>query len=310
MDSLSQLLAMLAPLCAVNLHCRFAGRWEADHQQLAPGVVPWHVVLHGEARLMVEGRNVDVCAGDVLLLPHGSPHLLQSLVEWGQIVPALKHDNGILTEVRSPAKGAAVEVLCGEFDFGPHSGWLFAHESRLIHLQTNHWQACPELEMLLMMLVRESLGSLPGNATIAKGLADTLLALILRLLLALHEPPAGLLRLMSNKRLAPALLAVIADPAHPWTLETMAERCFLSRATFARYFARSYPLTPQAWLSQLRMAMASQLLITHAGLTIDAIAERCGFLSLSSFSKGFKRLYGVSPAQYRKRRTHLLTPQP
>lgn len=203
MDSLSQLLAMLAPTCAVNLHCRFAGRWEAGHDQLAPGVVPWHVVLHGEARLVVEGRHVDVRAGDVLLLPHGSPHLLQSLVEWGQVVPALKHDNGILTEVRSPAKGEAVEVLCGEFDFGPHSGWLFAHESHLIHLQTNHWQACPELEMLLMMLVRESLGSLPGNATIAKGLADTLLALILRLLLSLHEPPAGLLRLMSNKRLAP-----------------------------------------------------------------------------------------------------------
>lgn len=45
MDSLSHLLALLAPRCEVNLHCRFGGRWQAGHQQMRSGVVPWHVVL-------------------------------------------------------------------------------------------------------------------------------------------------------------------------------------------------------------------------------------------------------------------------
>ena len=31
MDSLSHLLALLAPRCEVNLHCRFGGRWQAGH---------------------------------------------------------------------------------------------------------------------------------------------------------------------------------------------------------------------------------------------------------------------------------------
>ena len=44
MDSLSHLLALLAPRCEVNLHCRFGGRWQAGHQQMRSGVVPWHVV--------------------------------------------------------------------------------------------------------------------------------------------------------------------------------------------------------------------------------------------------------------------------
>lgn len=48
MDSLSHLLALLAPRCEVNLHCRFGGRWQAGHQQMRSGVVPWHVVLRGE----------------------------------------------------------------------------------------------------------------------------------------------------------------------------------------------------------------------------------------------------------------------
>ena len=47
MDSLSHLLALLAPRCEVNLHCRFGGRWQAGHQQMRSGVVPWHVVLRG-----------------------------------------------------------------------------------------------------------------------------------------------------------------------------------------------------------------------------------------------------------------------
>ena len=40
MDSLSHLLALLAPRCEVNLHCRFGGRWQAGHQQMRSGVVP------------------------------------------------------------------------------------------------------------------------------------------------------------------------------------------------------------------------------------------------------------------------------
>ena len=48
MDSLSHLLALLAPRCEVNLHCRFGGRWQAGHEQMRSGVVPWHFVLRGE----------------------------------------------------------------------------------------------------------------------------------------------------------------------------------------------------------------------------------------------------------------------
>lgn len=300
MDNLSSLLAVLAPQCVVNLHCRFNGRWAADHQQLPAGIVPWHVIMRGEARLHIAGKTLNVRAGDILLLPQGSPHILESLVDWGQVVPAQGHHNGILTQVRTEGSGPSVEVLCGELYFGADCTWLFAEESELIHLQPAERKSFPELEMLLTMLVRESQNSLPGSMAMVKGLANTLLAMMLRILLSLREPPPGMLRLMSDKRLTPALLAVFADPAYPWTLELMAERCFLSRATFARYFAHSYHQTPQSWLTHLRMALASRLLIDERVLAVDIIAERCGFLSLSSFTKAFKKRYGITPAVYRK----------
>ena len=301
MDNLSRLLSLLAPTCSVNLHCRFTGRWDADHPQQADGIVPWHVILRGETRLIVEGKTFDVRAGDIILFPHGSPHLLQSLVDWGQVVPAQVNNNGIVTEVWTEGPGPAVEVLCGDFHFGPGYRWMFADETTLIHLHADEQHDFPELETLLGMLVRESLGGLPGSTSIVKGLADTLLALILRILLSLHEPPAGVLRLLSDTRLAPAILAVIADPASPWTMESMAKRCFLSRATFARHFSYSYHQTPQVWLNQLRMVLAARLLSEEKNLSAERVAEQCGFLSLSSFSKAFKKTWGITPALYRKR---------
>ena len=101
MDSLSHLLALLAPRCEVNLHCRFGGRWQAGHQQMRSGVVPWHVVLRGEGRLNVGGQTHHLRAGDVVLLPHGSPHLMESLVEWGQVLPVAHRFNGTVTEMRA-----------------------------------------------------------------------------------------------------------------------------------------------------------------------------------------------------------------
>jgi len=40
MDSLSHLLALLAPRCEVNLHCRFGGRWQAGMSRCAAAWYP------------------------------------------------------------------------------------------------------------------------------------------------------------------------------------------------------------------------------------------------------------------------------
>jgi AraC family transcriptional activator of mtrCDE len=90
--------------------------------------------------------------------------------------------------------------------------WLFAEERRAYPSSACGAQKLSELEMLLTMLVRESQNSLPGSMAMVKGLANTLLAMMLRILLSLREP--RVCWLMSDKRLTPALLAVFADPAY------------------------------------------------------------------------------------------------
>ncbi len=71
----------------------------------------------------------------------------------------------------------------------------------------------------------------------------------------------------------------------------------LSRYQFLRRFARSVGMTPHAWLLQLRLEKACQLLRRTDNPHKDIAAE-VGFFDESHFSRAFKRHYGVTPSHY------------
>jgi transcriptional regulator GlxA family with amidase domain len=50
---------------------------------------------------------------------------------------------------------------------------------------------------------------------------------------------------------------------------------------------------------QVRLNYARRMIVT-SDISLTAIATKCGFLSLSHFSKAFKQQFGVSPQQFRK----------
>jgi AraC-like DNA-binding protein len=58
-------------------------------------------------------------------------------------------------------------------------------------------------------------------------------------------------------------------------------------------------LTPREYLRRYRLELARRLLET-TDLPIAHIADRCGFESLSHFTRTFKNAFGISPARYRE----------
>ncbi|WP_413661936.1 helix-turn-helix domain-containing protein [Methylocystis iwaonis] len=48
-----------------------------------------------------------------------------------------------------------------------------------------------------------------------------------------------------------------------------------------------------------RMQIAARRLV-ETRITVDRLAEHCGYESAASFSRAFKRTFGVSPATFRK----------
>ena len=69
---------------------------------------------------------------------------------------------------------------------------------------------------------------------------------------------------------------------------------------FRRCFFEEMGKTPVAYITELRMERAKNLLSQEPPLTVEQIAELCGFSDSFYFSKTFKKHTGLSPLGYRK----------
>jgi AraC-like DNA-binding protein len=83
------------------------------------------------------------------------------------------------------------------------------------------------------------------------------------------------------------------------TVEDMARAVGLSVAHFSREFTRTFGETPHRYLLTRRLERAASLLRT----TDRRVADVCflvGLGSVGSFTTSFRRMFGMSPTQYRR----------
>lgn len=85
--------------------------------------------------------------------------------------------------------------------------------------------------------------------------------------------------------------------AEPVRVHTMAQLANLSVAQLERHFRRVFQLTPQQWLTKLRIEEAMRLL--HGDERIAGIGLACGFADQSAFARQFKATVGMTPRDYR-----------
>jgi transcriptional regulator GlxA family with amidase domain len=83
-------------------------------------------------------------------------------------------------------------------------------------------------------------------------------------------------------------------------VETLAERAAMSPRNFARFFRREIGMTPAAYVEELRVERARQLLEESAD-PVEAISVISGFGTPETMRRAFGRRVGVAPAQYRAR---------
>jgi len=86
------------------------------------------------------------------------------------------------------------------------------------------------------------------------------------------------------------------------TLDMISAAAFLHPNYFHRLFTRSVGLTPLAYVTDVRLRHAREMLIT-GNLRVAEIGRECGFETPSYFIKQFRRAYGLPPGQFRERET-------
>ena len=99
----------------------------------------------------------------------------------------------------------------------------------------------------------------------------------------------------------PALQFILQNYSEPIDTKALAEVCHLSVSHFREVFKKSVGNSPIAYLAQVRMMAAADLL-RETDLPVAQIASETGYTTLSSFNREFQKTYSVSPLKFKSQK--------
>jgi AraC-like DNA-binding protein len=150
----------------------------------------------------------------------------------------------------------------------------------------------------ILAAIREARGLLPADAP-----AGPQLAVLCHYLAAwaLSRLPAGKVPVArTDERVAAALRIMEENFSRPPGNADLAERAGMNVNAFIRLFRKTTGQSPQASFAAKRIERAC-LLLHGSAMSIKEIAAATGFCDRYHFSRVFKRLRGVGPAEFRRR---------
>jgi AraC-like DNA-binding protein len=305
MDVLSDLLGLLKPRSYITAGFDAGGAWALTLDDLA-GRIKCYAVMRGECWLSVEGgpQAQRLRAGDCFVLPSGRvAHIAGDLKT--RPVPAREVlDPNRSGEVVTYNGGGDVLLAGSRFEVsGRHAEVMLRALPPLIRIDTSADRE--RLRLYLDLMMAELREAKPGAMLVAQNLSHMILAQALRLHLeTVGETEVGWFAALADPRIGPAIEAIHAEPAHAWTLESLARRAGMSRSSFARHFRRRVGETPMSYLARWRMLCAAERL-SGGREPVAQIAASLGYLSEYAFNTAFKRVMGLPPRQYGRETSRL-----
>jgi AraC family transcriptional activator of mtrCDE len=308
-DWLSHLLQIVTVTGQLEVRCSYGAPWRVAWPRAAANEIPYHVIVKGRAIFEhLETKTTrELAAGDIVLLPHGAPHVLHD--GSGQTPVLTRQSRGaagwMLSENDSPDE--QLDLLCGRFFIAPPHDRLIRNYlptnlvARAIDRPAENAvsPATDQLAGLVALMRMEAAGDRAGGRAVLNALSSALFTLVLRAASESEKAPEGLLALAGHPRLAPAITAMLADPANPWKLPDLADLCGMSRATFMRHFQDRLGCSALDLLTDLRMSLAANEL-KNPSISTEAVAETVGYQSVSAFRRVFAERMGMTPGEWRR----------
>jgi AraC-like DNA-binding protein len=150
-------------------------------------------------------------------------------------------------------------------------------------------------EVLDLMFARAATQSM-GKRFIMDRLSDILVFEMIRYAIKSEQLKAGVLAGLADTGIAKALSAIHQEPARAWRIDILAAEASMSRSKFAKKFHDLVGVSPAAYISDWRLALAENLL--RENHTVKAVAAAVGYGTPQSFARAFIEQRGLTPTQW------------
>ncbi len=269
-------------------------------------IIPFHVVVTGECFAELHEREpVRLNAGDAILLPYGDGHRLGGVaraapVPISEVLPAPPWSD--VPVVVHGGDGARASIICGflqcdELRFHP----ILRHLPALLHMTPGTTAADAWLAGTMRYAATEATTPKAGSRSMLSRLTELMFVEILRKhIQGLSHEEVGWFAALKDPVTGAALRCLHAAPLQDWTVESLARRAGVSRTTLAERFKHFLDQPPMQYFAQWRLQLAAQQL-KSSDQPIKTIADRAGYDSEAAFSRAFKRHFGASPSDWRRR---------
>lgn len=284
---------------------------------------PWSMRIADEAPLTLcavvagtacvlpaEGGARRLGAGDVALFRGPRPYTVaddpstppQITIRPGQVCVTPDGQPVVLTGLTGPGarswgndENGETVLVTGTYQLpGETSRRLLDALPELVVLSAREWRS-----PLPALLAEEVVKDEPGQSVMLDRLLDLTLISVLRAWFARPDGAApGWYAAHGDPVVGPALRLLHDDVTRPWTIDLLAAEVGVSRAGLARRFRELVGEPPMTFLTNWRLTLAADLL-RSPDLTLAAVARQVGYSTPFALSAAFKRVRGVSPAQYR-----------
>ena len=314
MDVLSEVLKVVKLQGAMFYNGEFTAPWSLrspPSRTIAPyvatgaeHVIVYHLLTEGRASVRLEGgESLTLSAGEIVVFPHGDPHI----VENGSAARTMDISQDLarifcqgLALARFGGGGELTRFVCGYMACEPRLSHVFLSglpplfKVRIRDDASGRW-----LENSIRFSVNQADTPRAGGEAVLAKLSEVLFVETLRGYIA-NLPPeqTGWLAGARDSEVGKTLALIHRNPAHPWTLVSLAKEVGVSRSVLAERFRHYLNEPPMAYLTRWRLQLGRQML-SSTNYTVAQIAAEVGYESEAAFNRAFKREFAIPPARFR-----------
>jgi AraC-like DNA-binding protein len=314
MDVLSTILQTVKLEGALFFNAEFTSPWcvlTPNSKRVKPylqaerkHVILYHYVIQGHAYAhVVNGQRILLNAGDIVVFPHGDPHILGN----GKDIPPRDHGqliDDVLEQGLRLAKlgggGESTRLVCGYLMCDPQlSSAFLSGLPQILKVSIGTDSSGQWLENSIRYSVGQAAQGEVGSQIVVAKLSEALFAETLRRYVeGLPPGQTGWLAGARDPDVGNALALIHRHPSNPWTIASLARRVGLSRSVLAERFRHFLGIPPMAYITRWRLQLGAQVLASTSR-SVAQIAVEVGYESEPAFNRAFKREFGDPPARFR-----------